>query len=237
MCQGLVTAVNCQNGLITAGPAPGSLQPSRWAVGGGRWATRSGPGSIWRARLRAVPTSMAHPPRCQMPAHVREGAAAVAASERAPARAAVCRDTPLRGCVRAPARRPLRWDRARPPVTVGELRSRCAHTFVPVRLLSVGVGGRAACISACVWTRAAPRRDAVLVHLGGHCEGACHCGPGRGGRVGGGRIWTHGWGATGVGVAGGSSWPVTSVAVSRSPAQVGAGISSHLYHGRGGGWA
>lgn len=26
------------------------------------------------------------------------------------------------------------WDRARPPVTVGELRSRCAHTFVPVRL-------------------------------------------------------------------------------------------------------
>lgn len=104
-------------------------------------------------------------------------------------------------------------------------------------LLSVGVGGRAACISACVWTRAAPRRDAVLVHLGGHCEGACHCGPGRGGRVGGGRIWTHGWGATGVGVAGGSSWPVTSVAVSRSPAQVGAGISSHLYHGRSGGWA
>lgn len=136
------------------------------------------------------------------------------------------------------------WDRARPPVTVGELRSRCAHTFVPVRLLSVGVGGRAACISACVWTRAAPRRDAVLVHLGGHCEGACHCRPGRGGRAGGGRtpvsarrIWTHGWGATGVGVAGGSSWPVTSVAVSRSPAQVGAGISSHLYHGRGGGWA
>lgn len=31
----------------------------------------------------------------------------MAASERAPARAAVCRDTPLRGCVRAPARRPL----------------------------------------------------------------------------------------------------------------------------------
>lgn len=103
------------------------------------------------------------------------------------------------------------------------------------------MGGRAACISACVWTWAVPWCDVVLVHLedtvrvpaevAGHVEGGVHvsarycmC------------IFGHGLGATGVGVTDGSSWPVTSVAVFRSPAQVGAGISSHLYHGRGGGW-
>lgn len=216
-------------------------------MGGGRWAVGD---ALWtRQHLESQAQSRPHihGSSPQMP---NASACSGRGSGRGSVRACPCPCCCVPGhaaprvcsCARTSSSVP--GDRARPPVTVGELRSRCAHTFVPVRLLSVGVGGRAACISACVWTRAAPRRDAVLVHLGGHCEGACHCGPGRGGRAGGGRtpvsarrIWTHGWGATGVGVAGGSSWPVTSVAVSRSPAQVGAGISSHLYHGRGGGWA
>lgn len=166
----------------------------------------------------------------------------VSVCECVPARAAACLDMLLRGCVHVSAHHPLCLGQSVPaghcqraPVLV--------HTHVCTRVpVSVSVGGRAACISACTCTWAVPWCDVVLVHLGDTVRVPATAG--RGGRARGGCthvsarycvcVFGHGLGVTGVGVADGSSWPVTSVAVSRSPAQVGAGISSHLYHGRGG---